>query len=109
LPTDKTQTSAKIRFKSTRNSEFKKLFKKLSPQLQSIAKSKYENYFSKNPYHSFLRGHEVEDKYRSTTSWSVWIDYSNRALAERYVENGIQVFNWYWIGSHEDYNNRLGK
>lgn len=105
---DKAQTKVKIKFKSFRTKEFKKLFKKLDSRLQEAALEKYENFFQHDPYHPFLRGHEVEDQYRGSKSWSVWIDYNNRALAEFCVEDKVLVFTWYWIGSHENYNNRLG-
>ena len=63
--------------------------------------------FLRNPYAPQFHNHELEDsgkgRHRSG-SRSVYINLRYRAI---YVEDG-DVNVWYWVGSHEDYNDFTG-
>jgi hypothetical protein len=53
--------------------------------------------------HNKAIGDNDKGRYRVGTR-SVWINYRYRAL---YVVDGATNV-WYWIGSHEDYNDFIG-
>jgi hypothetical protein len=83
-------------FRSTTTSRFWKLFSELPVEVQALAFEKYER-FKQDPYHPSL-GFQAKGK-----AWTVEIGRSYRAIAYR-SENRLS---WFWIGSHEDYNNVL--
>jgi len=83
-------------FRSTTTPRFRSLFAELPVETQSLAFEKYE-LFKKNPYHPSL-GFRAKGK-----AYTVEIGRSHRAIAYR-SENHLS---WFWIGSHEDYNNVL--
>lgn len=78
---------------------FWKAYNNLPKTIQYTADTKYEQW--KNaPFHPSLKFKCVDVK---VNIWSVRINYDYRALA---VKDGND-FVWYWIGTHEDYNNLI--
>jgi hypothetical protein len=84
--------------RSTATPRFWKLFSRLPAEVQDLAFEKYE-LFKQDPFHPSLG---FQEKGRV---WTVEIGRSYRAIAFR---NEDQL-NWFWIGSHEDYNHLLGR
>ena len=84
------------RFRSSATSRFWRLFAELPVEVQELATEKYE-LFKRDPYHPSL-GFQAKGKV-----WTADIGRSYRAIAFR-TENHLS---WFWIGSHEDYNNVL--
>ena len=68
----------------------------LPAQAQELAFQKYA-LFRKDPYHPSLGFKRRGD------AWTVEIGRSYRAIAYRSEDRLV----WFWIGSHEDYNNVL--
>lgn len=85
------------------------MFDSLPESVQRIAERRFDAYCKHNPRHPALEGKKVRDKKQEVESWSVKINYAHRALAmiDTDPKTGAEVFVWYWIGSHEDYNNRV--
>jgi hypothetical protein len=86
--------------------EFWERYRRLPPHIRQRARSAYRAFLA-NPNHPALRRHPLEDsskgRHRTGTS-SVSINMQYRAL---YIVEG-QVNVWYWIGSHNDYDNLIG-
>lgn len=83
------------------------MFAKLPKRIQELAKGAFQ-LFRANPDHPSLRRHVLEDidKGRHRTgSVSVSITMQYRAIYA--VDGTVNV--WYWIGSHNDYENFVGK
>ena len=83
-------------FESRTTPRFWKLFAELPTEVQDLAVEKYE-LFKHDPFHPSL-GFQAKGRV-----WTVDIGRSYRAIANR-NENRLS---WFWIGSHEDYNNVL--
>ena len=83
-------------FRSSTTSRFWKLFAELPAEVQDVAFEKYE-LFKEDPYHPSL-GFQAKGRV-----WTVDIGRSYRAIASRTANH----LSWFWIGSHEDYNNIL--
>jgi hypothetical protein len=83
-------------FRSTTTPRFWKLFRDLPAEVQSLALQKY-SLFKTDPYHPSL-GLKGKGEV-----WTVEIGRSYRAIAHR----ADQHLSWFWIGSHEAYNNVL--
>jgi hypothetical protein len=84
--------------RSSLTPSFRKLYAGLPKELQELADDKCR-LFSQNPFHSPL-AFQTKGKV-----WSAAIGRPYRAIARRF---GNDVY-WVWIGSHEDYNNILGR
>lgn len=74
---------------------------------QELARDRFNNHCKVDPKHPLLRGKVVRDKFQGCTVYRVDAGANNRALAIVQEVDGVEVYNWYWIGSHESYNNRL--
>ncbi len=86
--------------------DFWKHFERLPAKVQLVAREMYKQ-FKKDPYAPILHNKQIADSRQSRHldgTRSVWVNYRYRAL---YVERG-DVNLWYWIGSHEDYNDFTG-
>jgi hypothetical protein len=83
--------------KSKREKEFHKLFAQLPTDVQKQAKKAYL-YFKDNPYHPSLHFKCIDE---GASIYSVRVGRNYRAVG---VWKGDTI-SWYWIGSHEDYNN----
>lgn len=75
---------------------FRKVFEKLSPQIQEQAREAYR-LFEQNPQHPSLRFKKI---HKSQDIYSVRISRDYRALG---VLEGDTII-WFWIGSHADYD-----
>jgi hypothetical protein len=76
---------------------FWKAYEKFPKNVQKTADIKFQ-FWKQHPFHSSLKFKCVNVK---ANVWSVRITIDYRALA---VKDGNDYI-WYWIGSHEDYNN----
>lgn len=89
--------------KSFKTEQFRKLLNKLSKDLQNQATEAF-NDWKENPS-------KVGFKPLAITNGEVWSAQVNpryRALAKKIkTEDGKNGFVWFWVGSHEDYNNIL--
>ncbi len=93
--------------RNCRTREFKDLFAKLPKRIQELAKAAYRQ-FRANPDHPSLRRHSLEDSDKGrhrAGSFSVSITMRYRAIYA--VDGTVNV--WYWIGSHNDYENFVGR
>lgn len=85
--------------KSHTTRRFRKVFAKLPASIQQQARESFAR-FSQNPYHPslhFKRIHSTQPIY------SARISLSYRTVG---VLEGDTII-WFWIGSHEDYDNLL--
>jgi len=73
----------------------------LPPQVQAQARLAYE-LFREDPYHPSLRFKQV---HASRPIFSARVGLAYRALAVREEDEVI----WFWIGSHADYDDLLGR
>ncbi len=80
--------------KSKRRKKFHKLFAKLPSYIQEQAREDFK-LFDKEPYHSSLGF-----KMLAGDICAVDIGYRYRALGRKKGD----TIEWFWIGSHEDYN-----
>ncbi len=83
-------------FRSSATPQFWKLFGQLPLNVQDLALEKYE-LFKLDPYHPSLAFQPKGGV------WTVNIGRSYRAIAFKTGDH----LSWFWIGSHEDYNNIL--
>jgi dihydrofolate reductase len=85
-----------VSFRSFATSDFWKCYDRLPQQVQLLADKKFE-LFSSDPFNPSLG---LQQK---GGVWTVDVGRSYRAIALR-EEND---FHWFWIGSHEAYNQLL--
>ena len=81
---------------SRTTASFRKAFDTLPEDIQERAREAF-NLFSENPAHPSLRLKQVHS---TEPIYSARITRDYRALARRHAD----VWIWFWIGSHEDYN-----
>lgn len=89
-----------------RTAEFKLLAMRLPERIQALAAEAYERFLT-NPAHPALALHQLKDTkkgHHRPGSWAVSVGSRYRAIFV--VDGDVNV--WYWIGSHESYNNFLG-
>ncbi|WZO98435.1 hypothetical protein EP7_000014 [Isosphaeraceae bacterium EP7] len=89
-----------------RTKDSKTRFNKLPPRIQKLARATYD-LFKINPSHSSLHHKPISKSKHPTyekNSHSVRIGATYRALYGRVGDLRV----WYWIGSHEEYNNIVG-
>ena len=77
--------------------EFWKCYRALPQKTQEQTKKAYKQ-FIQNPFHKSLRFKQVHPK---KPIWSVRIGAHYRGLGVKVKAN---VIVWYWVGSHETYN-----
>lgn len=82
--------------KSRTTERFRKVFEKLSPQIQEQAREAYR-LFEQNPRHPTLRFKKI---HKSEAIYSVRISRDYRALGV--LEDDTIL--WFWIGSHAEYD-----
>ena len=82
------------------------MLERLPSEIQEAAEGAFR-FFLENPHHPILRNHPLHDtkkgRHRNGSN-AVAITRRYRAI---YVTEGPTNV-WYWIGSHEDYNNFVG-
>lgn len=91
---------------NVRTARFKEQLSRLPPNIQEAAKLAFR-LFLEDPNHPVLDNHMLHDSKRGRhrrNSRAVSITRKYRAI---YVTDGPTNV-WYWIGSHEDYNNFVG-
>jgi hypothetical protein len=84
---------------SVTTERFRKAFSNLPKEIQERARKAY-NLWKQDNYHLSLHFKQV---YKEQAIYSVRVGLSYRALGVRQEESII----WFWIGSHEDYNNLI--
>ncbi|MEW4568507.1 hypothetical protein AB1L88_11640 [Tautonia sp. JC769] len=93
--------------KNVRTAAYRAMEGKLPPAIRKLAEIVFTT-FQRNPDHPALRRHQLDDmakgRHRSGT-WSVSINMKYRAL---YVVDGDTNV-WYWVGSHNDFENFVGR
>jgi len=88
--------------------DFWKLLDRLPRDHQDLARKRFRNFCFEDPRHPALRGKFVPDKaLAGMLVWRVDAGANNRALAIYARSGALEIFSWYWIGSHEDYNQRF--
>lgn len=93
--------------RNVRTHDYKARLARLGTRVQTLADEAFKA-FLKDPEAEALHNHELDDTHRGQhrfCSRAVWLSYRYRAI---YVVDG-DVNVWYWIGSHEDYNNFTGR
>ena len=92
---------------NVRTRNFKKLLERLPPHIQQAASEAF-HFFLKNPHHEMLNRHDLKDTKKGRhRNGSVSISLVQNYRAIFVLDGSTNV--WYWIGSHEDYNNFVGK
>jgi hypothetical protein len=90
--------------RSVRNARFRKAFEKLPDVVQRVARDAYER-FRANPFDPTLKLHPIQG---SRTPGVYAVDAgTHRGTAYRALgiwHKGKDVIVWFWIGSHEEYN-----
>jgi hypothetical protein len=79
----------------------------LPANVQQLARAAFKA-FKSNPAHPSLRVHQLKDNSRGSHrpgSWSASITLHYRAIF--FIDGDANV--WYWIGSHNDYDQFTGK
>lgn len=84
--------------------KFRKCFATLPEEIKNLAKKNYDLWL-KDPYTNGLRFKNLDDK--DPKKYSIRVGNGYRALGDYYKESNIIY--WYWIGSHEDYNNIINQ
>ena len=93
--------------RNRRTSSFKAQFERLPHSARRAAQEAFK-LFCGTPTHPALDCHPLKDTHKgrhTRGSISVTVTYRYRAI---YVVDGDANV-WYWIGTHEDYNNFTGK
>ncbi len=85
--------------KSVTTNRFRKAFERLPKQIQKRAGQSYELWKSNN-HHPGLHFKQIHNQ---QPIYSVRIGLSYRAIG---IVEGDTII-WFWIGSHEDYNNLI--
>jgi hypothetical protein len=83
------------------------MFWRLPKRIRALARQAYRQFLA-DPHHPALRNHALKDSARGrhrSGSRSVSVTMKYRAIYV--VEGGLNL--WYWIGSHNDYENFIGK
>jgi hypothetical protein len=81
--------------------EFRRLFRQLSMEVQAAAHKSYR-LWSANPQHPGLQFKRVHAK---LPIWSARVSQGWRVVGVKRGETMV----WFWIGSHNDYDNLLNQ
>ena len=85
--------------RSVTTSKFRKAFEKLPTEIQQRARQAY-TIWKENPNHPGLHFKQIHE---TQPIFSVRVGLSYRAIGIK--EEDVMV--WFWIGSHEEYNNLI--
>jgi hypothetical protein len=91
---------------NVRTAAFKEQLDRLPDVIQRLADAAFDR-FREDPSHPSLRHHALKDNNKGqhrSGSFSVSITMKYRAIYTRDGETNV----WYWIGTHNDYNNFTG-
>ena len=86
---------------SVTTARFRKAFSKLPIHIQEAAKRNYR-LWKNEPYHPSLQFKQIQVK---NPVFSIRIGLAWRSLGVKESDTMI----WFWIGSHEDYNNMINQ
>jgi hypothetical protein len=81
--------------------DFSELFGKLPKEIQNYARKSFKKW-KENPYHPSLQFKQIHP---TEPIWSARISLKWRVLGLREEE---KIY-WFWIGSHNDYDNLLNQ
>jgi hypothetical protein len=93
--------------RNVRTRDFRALFAELPPPIQRAARAAFRAFLI-DPAHPALRHHALGDSRRGhhrANSFSVSITMQYRAIYT--VDSDVNV--WYWVGTHNDYENFIGR
>lgn len=91
---------------NVRTCKYKEQLLSLPQHVQDLADLTFKAFVA-NPFDPSLERHDLNDTKKGrhrNGSFAVSITRRYRAIAT--IDGGVNV--WYWIGSHEDYNNFTG-
>lgn len=92
--------------RNVRTGKYKEMLSKLHPGIRALAESAFKR-FEIEPLDPALENHPLKDIHRGRhRKGSRAVSVTARYRAIYVVEGGDNI--WYWIGSHEDYNNFTG-
>ena len=92
--------------KNSRTKQFNSMFSGLPKQIQQAATNAYKQ-FRRDPNHPSLSLHPLKDTKKGNHKNATFaVSVTRRYRALFVVEGNTNI--WYWIGSHEDYNNFTG-
>jgi len=98
---------AKSSAPNVRTWRFKDLFASLPERIQGLSEQAYKLFLS-DPSHPSLALHDLADSKKGRhRAGSKSVSITRRYRAIFVVDGSTHV--WYWIGSHEDYNNFTGR
>jgi hypothetical protein len=90
-----------------RNAHFQALFAALPQEIQQLARDTFRQFVA-NPAHPSLRHHQLMDTSKgSHTAGSCSVSITMKYRAIYRTDGNTRV--WYWIGTHNDYENYIGK
>lgn len=87
--------------KSFTTGRFWKTFEKLPPHIQRKARASYQ-LWKENPYHPSLQFKQIHP---NKPIYAVRVGIGWRAVG---TKSGNEIV-WFWIGSHEEYNNLVSQ
>ncbi len=88
--------------KSRTTKKFRECFSLIPKEVKELAKKNYKLWLQ-NHYSNGLRFKSIDKK--DPRKYSIRIGSGYRALGD--YSRKEDVISWYWIGTHEDYNNLL--
>lgn len=91
------------KFRSLRSASFNKALEKLPTHIQVLAQQNFKKW-KENPASVKFKALEVANK----NAYSAQVGPNYRAIAQKTKDSNNNVaFFWMWIGSHEEYNNKI--
>ena len=92
--------------KNVRTADYKDRLAKIPANIQHLAELAFQK-FLEDPAHPALENHPLDDTHKGRhRKGSRSVAVTRRYRAIYVVDDDTNV--WYWIGSHEDYNNFTG-
>lgn len=93
------------KFRSFKTGSYNKLFDKLSQDIQKQATEAFKKW-KEDPNNVMFKPLAITNN----VVWSAQVNTKYRALAKKDKdESGQPTYTWFWVGSHEDYNNVIKK
>ncbi len=92
--------------RNVRTQEYKKLLKKLPERAVKLTDAAYRAFLA-DPSHNSLKHHALKDTKKGEHRRGSWAVHIGNQWCAIYVPDGNENV-WYWIGTHEDYNNYTG-
>jgi mRNA-degrading endonuclease RelE of RelBE toxin-antitoxin system len=93
------------KYRSFKTGQFNKLLEKLPQEIQKQASESFAKW-KEDPNSVGFKPLGISNN----EVWSAQVNTRYRALAKKQKdENGKTSYVWFWVGSHEDYNNVIKK